>query len=231
MQIGALAAAFNEKFGFSKTPRQLQSAMRKRKIYSGRAPTGGRGQQGVNQYSFRYTKDHIAFFRKEYPRMDIGALTVAFNKKFGLAKTPRQLTDAMHRRKICSGRTGRFEKGNIPPNAREVGAERLDKDGYVMVKLSGPPWINACGNNVYFRHKHHVVWEEVHGEAPEGFCIGFRDGDRTNCAIENLTLIRREELAYLNKRLGYADLPPEDKKTARAIARLITKANALDGPD
>ena len=76
-----------------------------------------------------------------------------------------------------------FKKGNIPHNHRPVGSERINVEGYIEVKTQEP--------NV-FELKHRVVWEQHHGKIPKGCNIQFKDGNRQNCAIENLYMISRE---------------------------------------
>ena len=43
-----------------------------------------------------------------------------------------------------------------------------------------------------------LVWEEAHGPVPKGMMIYFKDGDRTNCELENLMLVERRLIAVLN---------------------------------
>lgn len=52
--------------------------------------------------------------------------------------------------------------------------------------------LKAKGNYVSQRHrprKQHEIWERHYGLAPEGFTPAFRDGDRSNTAVENLCLV------------------------------------------
>jgi hypothetical protein len=78
----------------------------------------------------------------------------------------------------------RFKTGHLPHNARPAGFERIDKDGYVLIKVPGR-------RKLVFKHRY--VWEQQNGAIPEGFNIQFKDGDRRNCAIENLYMISRAE--------------------------------------
>ena len=52
-----------------------------------------------------------------------------------------------------------FAKGNVPPNHRPVGSERISIDGYIEVKVAEPD---------KWRLKQRVVYEEAKGESPEG---------------------------------------------------------------
>ncbi|WP_281645523.1 HNH endonuclease signature motif containing protein [Parendozoicomonas sp. Alg238-R29] len=130
-----------------------------------------------------------------------------------------------------SGRTGQFEKGNIPsPNARPkgpnktsfkkgskpanwkpVGSERISKDGYIEIKV-------AEGMHQW-RLKHLVEWEKDNGPLPDGFCLIFRDRNKTNTDPSNLELISRNANLQIN-RLRCSSMPEEVQPTVRLIGKL-----------
>lgn len=138
-----------------------------------------------------------------------------FNQKFNTNITSRMIKSYKANNKLNSGLTGKFRKGqtphnkgkkmpkevyekvkhtmfakgNVPPNHRPVGSERISKDGYIEVKVAEPnKW----------RLKQRVVYEEAKGKIPEGCTIIFLDGNKQNCNIDNLKCITRSELLYLN---------------------------------
>ena len=77
-----------------------------------------------------------------------------------------------------------FKKGNKPHNHKEVGSERIDRDGYIMVKVAEPnKW----------RLKHRIIWEQVNGAIPKGFNVQFKNHNPQDCRIENLYLISQAE--------------------------------------
>ena len=138
-----------------------------------------------------------------------------FNQKFNTNITSRTIKSYKENKKLNSGLTGKFRKGqtphnkgkkmpkevyekvkhtmfakgNVPPNHRPVGSERISKDGYIEVKVAEPnKW----------RLKQRVVYEEAKGKIPEGCPIIFLDGNKRNFDIDNLRCITRSELLYLN---------------------------------
>ena len=138
-----------------------------------------------------------------------------FNQKFNTNITSRMIKSYKANNKLNSGLTGKFRKGqtphntgkkmpkevyekvkhtmfakgNVPPNHRPVGSERISKDGYIEVKVAEPnKW----------RLKQRVVYEEAKGKIPEGCPIIFLDGNKRNFDIDNLKCITRSELLYLN---------------------------------
>lgn len=80
----------------------------------------------------------------------------------------------------CAGTM--FKKGNMPANHRDVGSERINKDGYIEVKVAEPNKWKA---------KHRVIWEEANGPVEKGYNVQFKDGNRLNVSLENLYLISR----------------------------------------
>lgn len=111
-----------------------------------------------------------------------------------------------------------FKKGNIPHNAdgKEIGYERVSKDGYVEVKVKDGIQEEANEN---FRMKHHLVYEEAYGEIPEGHQIVFADRDKRNFDPENLVAVPRK----LWVRIAQQSIPYWDRaslETAIIRARL-----------
>lgn len=45
---------------------------------------------------------------------------------------------------------------------------------------------------------HLLLWEEVHGQIPDGHALVFKDGDKTHITLDNLELITRAELMRRN---------------------------------
>lgn len=77
-----------------------------------------------------------------------------------------------------------FKKGQKPVNHRPVGAERINVDGYVEVKVAEPgKW----------KPKHRVIWEEAHGPIPKGMMIRFRNGNKLDMRLENLIMVTQAE--------------------------------------
>lgn len=83
-----------------------------------------------------------------------------------------------------------FQKGRMPPKYRPVGSERLDKDGYIIIKTADPKT---------WRRKHIVVYEKHFGKVPNGYCIRFKNGNKHDIRPENMMAIPRGANAILNK--------------------------------
>jgi len=93
-----------------------------------------------------------------------------------------------------------FKKGQRPHTWKPVGTVMADPEGYLRMKVKE----REPGEHTHGWHPsvwplvHHLVWTEHHGPIPEGHAIAFKDGDRGNCAIENLECISRGGLAKRN---------------------------------
>ncbi len=108
-----------------------------------------------------------------------------------------------------------FKKGNRPHNTKDVGYERITKDGYVEVKVAGP--------NV-FELKHRWIWKQANGEIPKGYNIQFKDGNRQNCRIDNLYMISRSQQLSKENSM-FARYPKELQKLIKVKGALTRQIN------
>jgi hypothetical protein len=161
-----------------------------------------------------YTAEEIWFMRKKITGRGYAELTERFNRRFGLEMTFFQIAGAIKRYGLRNGRDCRFrpgslswnkgvkgihlsrrtefKPGNRPANQQPVGTERVNREGYVEVKVRNPNKWKA---------KHRIIWEQAYGKIPRGQVVIFADGNRRNLALDNLMLISRQELVVMN-RLG-----------------------------
>ncbi|QHI28992.1 HNH endonuclease [Acinetobacter haemolyticus] len=157
--------------------------------------------------AIKYTSEQLAYIQANCSKTR-KELTLDVNLIFLTDFTVDQIKSLCTRNKWNTGRTGCFEKGDKPwntgtkgvckPNSgnfkkgqqtwnkKPIGYERIrSKDGYVLVKVAEP--------NV-FKLKHRVVWEKANGPIPENHVIAFNNLDKTDCRLENLTLMAKAEM-------------------------------------
>lgn len=118
----------------------------------------------------------------------------------------------------ANSRRTQYKPGNLPHNAvgKHAGYERVDKDGYIEVKVKDGLQGEANDN---FRMKHHVVWETHNGAIPPGTMIVFADHDKRNFDPANLVAVPRPLWAVISrKRLQYWDA--ESLRTCMLIAEV-----------
>lgn len=190
----------------------------------------------------QYSPEELAFIKANctLPRAE---RYQAYQDKFTRPEISQVNIDSLCKRKgWLTGRTGQFTKGHIPhPNARPAGpnktsfkkgnvpanlkplwSERIcTKDGYILMKV--PEANPHTGFPTRYKHKHLWIWEQANGPVPEGMVVSFIDGDKMNCALENLELLNRGDLAVFNK-LGGNALPGEIRNAAKLIAKVSTKS-------
>lgn len=128
-----------------------------------------------------------------------GAVANRFKKGQAPSNKGKRQADFMSAEGIERTKATRFQPGQRPHNTRPVGYERIDDDGYVLIKTDE-------GEKMVLKHRH--IWRQHHGEIPRGMIVTFRDGDRTNCDIANLELISRAEAVRRNT----ARMTPEQRK-------------------
>lgn len=120
-----------------------------------------------------------------------------------------------------------FKKGQVSGIAavrkREIGFERVSKDGYIEVKVKDGLQGEANDN---FRMKHQLVWEEANGQpVPPSTHIVFADGDKRNFDPDNLVAVPRSLWAAICKhRMQYHDA--ESLRACMNVARLYHAAYA-----
>ena len=163
-------------------------------------------------------------------------ITEKMNDKFEYDFSEEQIKGAMARYKLATGTGGYFKKGSTPWNKgtkgltkanktsfkkgiihfnyKQVGEERIDKYGYVQIKVAEP--------NVWDL-KHRAIYREHYGEIPDGHNIIFADGNKMNFDIDNLIAVSKSEMFILNNN----NLRFEDKELTKVgvnIAKVIDKA-------
>ena len=121
------------------------------------------------------------------------------------------------------GSAGWFKPGHRGGKALEkyqpIGTIRTSKDGYLQMKIHDNMPLQSR-----WRGLHLVNWEAIHGPVnTKTHALCFRDGNKENCAVENLELITRADLALRNM---ITPIPPEIRKVMQlrgAITRQINK--------
>lgn len=171
----------------------------------------------------RYTDEQLEYLREIAEWRTREEIQELFNSKFNASVTLGSLRSTMSRRGIRSNmqgyrtryakehkpwntgkkgvRTGgeatQFKRGNLPPTHLQVGSE-AERKGIILVKTAEP--------NVWMR-KHIMVWEMHNGSVPDGYVVSFKDGDKTNCVIDNLFLVSKGALVSVAKRGLRAENP------------------------
>ncbi len=110
-----------------------------------------------------------------------------------------------------------FKKGNIPANHKPIGSERIDKYGYISLKVKEP--------NVWML-KHRYLYEKYIGKIPSGATVSFKDGNRQNLNLDNLILITRKESAVMSKKKLWSK-SPELTQAGHTLSKIIIKTTEI----
>lgn len=202
-----LTKSFNTHFGTNKTKDALKCA-----CYFYNMRNDFKHKKGGKKNC--YTPEQIIFLATHIEGMSYRALTEMFNAHFGTNKTARSIRDECIKREMRNGRSGCFQKGNIPknrflvgntpPNKHPVGYERVE-GGFVFVKVAEPD---------VWRLKHLAVWEQQNGPLPNSAIVIFADGNKRNFSPENLIQITRTQFSFLN---GHKLLFKDEDRTRTAV--------------
>ncbi|MEN2464948.1 HNH endonuclease signature motif containing protein [Ornithinibacillus sp. JPR2-1] len=228
-----IAQLVNKKFGTSYTAEYIRSYKSRHKIKSNVPKRRVKDDEGL------FTKEQKEFIQKHVKGLRNQELADLVNEKFNLSITALQMKNWKRNHGLSSGLKGSegltppnkgtkglhnvggnktsFKKGQKPANYKPVGSERVDNDGYLLVKVQEDgPW------NKRWRHKHKILWEEVNGPVPRGYKLIFADGNKENITLENLILVSNRQLLTMNRNSliqGDAELT----KTGIVIADLMNK--------
>lgn len=189
----------------------------------------------------KYTNEMIEFLKEVTPQKTYKEITGLFNRRFNLDVTAEKIKSLLSRKKIHTGTKGclykkgsvpwnkgvygymganktSFKKGHKPKNWKPVGSERIDTEGYTLIKIAEPrKWAL----------KHRIIWEEHYKKkVPRDCVIIFADGDKSNFNIENLICVSRKELRVLNK-CSLIKNDAELTKTGLNVAKIRIKLAEL----
>ncbi|AMG51484.1 HNH endonuclease [Enterococcus gallinarum] len=219
-----VTAMFNKKFDMALTENKMKSLRSNYKIRSG--VTHSERIRRANQSRRLFSAEQESFVRNNAEGKSNKELVELINHTFDLQLTIAQIKGWKANHKVSSGLTGYFEKGHVPINKgtrgmfnvggnktsfkkgqparnhKTVGTERIDRDGYVIVKVQeNGPWHER------WRLKHKVEWEKVHGKIPPGYVLIFLDGNKQNITMENLKLVTQAQNLQLNRKQWRFEIP------------------------
>lgn len=221
MVLGDYHRAFCAAFGRDDVRIVHLNALRKRMGWK----VGRAGRRYVGR-SRLYSPAEIAWLQANCS-MSLAQWHDAFLATFGRADISKvQLLSLRKNRRWLTGRTGRFEPGQVShnkgkrcapgtggrhPNAartqfkagqvphtyRGPGHERVDsKDGYVVLVVAAPNPWTGAATRPVLKHR--WLWEQANGPLPKGHVLKCLDGDKTNTAPSNWEAVPRGVLARLN---------------------------------
>jgi hypothetical protein len=196
---------YNEHFNADLSKSRIKTAMSNYHLKSGYKYDGHK--------ALLFTTEQIKWLTENRIGFNFDVTTEKMNKRFGTNYKVSQVRGWCHAHHLPNGmdmkfpkghvsfnkgrkgfyapgcEKGWFKKGHRPYNSVCVDTEVINDDGYIKVKIAEPnKW----------ELKHRLVWQKKYGKIPKDSCLIFLNGNRKDCRIENLMLIKRSILAVLN---------------------------------
>lgn len=168
-----LAKRFNEHFSTNLTTRKIKRALELRHI-----------QNGLNQSDL--TKEMKQFVFDNYKGISNQELADRVNKEFGTNFGATKFADFKCNNNLQSG----YQYQPWLKRQKSHLDETVRKDGYVYIKV-GTEW----------HPKQRWVYEQAYGELQPGEVLIFKDGDPTNCDLDNLIKVRKNVLCRVSSLL------------------------------
>lgn len=155
----------------------------------------------------KYPKEVRNFVRQNID-LPVNEIYQAIKDKFGIEYPKGNLASLKYRKR----------KGKDIPLflKKPVGTERIEKDGYIRVIVAP----------LKERLKHHVVWEQFNPPIKRNEILYFLDGDKTNCSIENLMLLKKKYIGAINNLVSRCgEISVEQRKALILSAMLQIEAS------
>ena len=211
---------FEERFGWRPSVQALYQKAYKLGLVKCRRSTE-RGRRVERTVRWCEEPEMDAWMRSHDRGHSIAIVADEFEREFGFRLTRTQVSQ--WRAKNGVGRRNHScPRGDLAP----IGAERDTGKGYVVVKVAERATVPMSKDN--WRMKHHLVWEEAHGEpVPEGHEIVFADRDDRNFDPSNLVAVDKKVVGIINGNgLDYWDA--ESLRVAVARARLMSAVRTAE---
>lgn len=198
----------------------------------------GRPKGIKNKTHHKWTDEEKRYLASIVKGSTYKEITEKMNKRFECQFTKSQIRGALSRYNLTSGSDGSFKKGHVPWNKgkrvfiggvetrfkkgqrpssyREVGSERVNRDGYIEIKTEPNKW----------ELKHRYIYRQYYGEFPKECNIIFADKNTRNFNINNLVLVTKRELLIMNNnKLMYED--EELTKVGVNIAKVLARVSDI----
>jgi hypothetical protein len=151
----------------------------------------------------KYTKEMLAFLKKNMKGKQWADITSLFNRFFNTSFAETQIKSYCSYKKLNRG---------IGNRERPVGTE-VFRNGNWFVKVTMD---KSTVNYKRYKLKHLLLWEKAHGKTPKNHFVIFLDGDPKNCVLKNLCMVSRSVHEKMLKNGLYSHDPETTKHNIAA---------------
>lgn len=167
------------------------------------------------QASLMGLKKSKAFMKMELERQAYRLKTSGEAYRYSKGNIPANKGLKMPKEVYQKCKSTMFKKGCVPHNTKFNGHERLNKNGYIVIRIKKGKYV--------LKHRH--IWEQINGKIPNGMIVDFKDKNPQNLKLENLELISQQENMVRN---SINRFPEELKNTIHLVNKLKRKIYAQE---
>lgn len=183
---------------------------------------------GTKRRSYKQIKDKekLEYFKSIVPHNFTKDIIKLYYEKFGetLSKTD---VENIKRTYGLYSNVRNLNKGVFPDHLKDYlkkrtrgfQEERITKRGYVEIKTNR--------GRTGWERKSHYIWEQHNGKIPKNHFIGFKDGNKLNCNIENLILLSYTDRIIFNFNHLAMNSGEDLLNTNILISKLMQKSNQI----
>ena len=176
----------------------------------------GRPKSGIfGKANILGLKKSEAFMKAELKRQGDKLRIVGAASRFPKGHVPPQKGKKANEKTIAALSKYWYPKGHEPHNIRPDHYERVNVEGYIEYRVARGKYV--------MKHRH--IWKEAGRNVPKGYVVGFKDGNRLNCQLDNLHLVHRRDIMAQN---SIHRLPEELKDTIRLVTKLKKHIHAKE---
>ena len=171
----------------------------------------------------KWTDEQAKYLKEIAPGRPRKEITRLFNERFNLNLSFEKVRDYMNNNGIKNNLDTKFKKGitskdqKIKDLNKPIGVEITWCNGYKRIKLGKNKWV----------YKHRYIWEQHFGEIPAGHSIIFLDKNKENFDINNLAMVNRKELLFINDN-NFLKENSELSQAGVTLAKLLIKTKELE---
>jgi len=147
---------------------------------------------------FKFTKEHLEWIKNNYDNpLTSEKIKEMFNKEFEVNVTASMIKNKARSLGCLKSKENLAKMySKTCKKTMEIGSERII-NGYIYKKIANNPRTTTKNFKETWDLKQRYVWKQHYGDIPKDYVIGFKDGNRLNCDIDNLFMLKKSDMSSL----------------------------------